>query len=256
MRVRALQAAVVAALVVTAGCAGLPGSDGETGDETPSADELEADVVDAMSDVETYRLTMQMNVSANGQTLSMTQRGAFDREAERARLNVSLFGQEATTYIDGTTMYLQSNGEWQTRDLSESGVWGDSESLTRQRQILDSGNVTIAGGGSVDSTATTVLRVDPDTEDMKALVQQQQGQQALDGVTIENATYRMHVANETNLVRQVEADLAMTVNGQTAETTVTMTFSDFGEPVDIIIPDAATGQTSKIGVSERVPASA
>jgi outer membrane lipoprotein-sorting protein len=256
MRVRALQTAVVAVLVVTAGCAGLPGSDGDTGDETPSADELEADITDAMSDVETYRLTMEMNISANGQTLSMTQRGVFDRDAERARLNVSMFGQEATMYIDGTAMYVQSAGEWQTQDLSGSGLWGDGESLTRQRQILDSGNVTIAGGGTVDGTETTVLRVDPDSEDLKALVQQQQGQQALDGVTVENATYRMHVANETNLVRQAEVEMTMTVNGQTADTTVTMTFSDYGEPVDVTIPDAATEQTSRIGGAERLPAAA
>lgn len=253
MRVRALQAAVVAVLVVTAGCAGIPGDDGDAGDERRSAEAFEQDVVDAMSDVETYRLTMEMNVSANGRTLTMTQRGAFDRAAERARLNVSVFGQEATTYVDGTTMFVQSAGEWQTQDLSGSGLWGDGESLTRQRQILDSGDVTVAGGGTVDGTATTVLRVDPDTADLKALVQQQQTQQALEDATIENATLRMHVANETALPRKVDLEMTMTVNGQSTDTTVTMTFSDYDEPVEITIPDAATEQTARLDDPGRLP---
>ncbi|MCD2199694.1 hypothetical protein LPA44_07265 [Halobacterium sp. KA-4] len=239
MRWNARLSVCVAALLVTAGCTGL--SDGEN---AADAAQLQSNVVDAMADVDTYRMEMRMNVSASGQSLSMTQRGVFDHEAERARVNATVLGQETTTSIDGTTAYVNVGGVWQTRDLSDREPWNESTGIDQQRALLESGNVTVAGSATVDGVATTVLRVDPDPSDVKSVVAQQQGQ-ALDGVGVESATYRVYAANDTHRLRQVEMNLTMSISGQTTDANATITFSEYGEPVNISVPDAATDQAAR-----------
>ncbi|MFB6269170.1 MAG: DUF6612 family protein [Halobacterium sp.] len=246
MRETALQVVCVAVLLVTAGCAGLPGGGGDSDGGGTTAADVRSSAVDAMSDVETYRMEMEMNISANGQTLTMRQQGVFDHADERARMNVSMMGQQTTTYVDGTTLYTKAAGRWRTQNLSGSGLWENGTSADRQRQILQSGNVTIQGSATVNGTETTVLHVEADTEELKALIQQQQGGQAMSGVGIENATYTVYVANETSLVRKVELSMTMTINGQSADANATITFSEYGEPVDVTIPDAATSQTERV----------
>ncbi|WP_336037999.1 DUF6612 family protein [Halobacterium yunchengense] len=256
MRVTALRAAAVAALLVTAGCAGLPG--GDAGDGDRSAEQFAEDVQAAMSDVDTYRMTMQMNVSADGQSLEMRQTGAFDREAERARVNATAMGEETTTYIDGTTLYVQFGGEWQSQNLSETDVWNGSDSAARQGQVLASGDVTVEGGATVDGTETTVLRVDADPEELKEAIQQQSTSPGVGSLGIEEATYRMYVANETDRVRQVDLSMTMSANDQTMRANATMTFSDYGADVDVAVPDAATDESARVAApdSSSVAASA
>lgn len=243
MRRNALLSVCVAALLVTAGCTGLSGDDGGT-----DTSQLQSDVVDAMADVDTYRMEMRMNVSTSGRSLSLTQRGAFDHEAERARVNATVMGRQTTTYIDGATAYVNAAGIWQSRNLSDRDPWNESTGIEQQRALLQSGDVTVVGSATVEGVATTVLRVDPEPSDVKSVVAQQQGG-GLDGVGIESATYRMYVANDTHRLRQVEMDLSMSISGQTAEANATITFSEYGEPVNVSVPDAATGQAARGAVA-------
>lgn len=69
-----LQGVCVAVLLVTAGRAGLPGS-GADSDSSHSARTVQSNVVDAMSDVDTSRTEIRMNISANAQALTTRQRG-------------------------------------------------------------------------------------------------------------------------------------------------------------------------------------
>lgn len=236
MQRRTLAALSLAALLVTAGCAGLTGNDGGASD----AEHVKEDATAAMADVDTYRMEMEMNITANGRTLAMHQRGVFDHEAEVARVNATAMGEQTTTYIDGRKLYVNVAGEWRTQDISGSNVWENGTSAARQRQILESGNVSLVGGATVDGTETTVLRVDPDTEDLKALIKQQRGGQPIDGIGIENATYTMYVANETDLVRKVELSMSMAIDGHSAESNATITFSAYDEPVSIELPAAVS----------------
>lgn len=243
MRRNALLSVCVAALLVTAGCTGLSDGSGET-----DASQLQNDVVDAMADVDTYHMEMRMNVSAGGQSLTMIQRGVFDHEAQQARVNATVLGQETTTYIDGTTAYVNVGGVWRTQDLSDREPWNESTGIDQQRALLESSNVTVTGSATVDGVATTVLRVDPKPSDVKSIVAQRQGQ-ALEGVDIESATYRMYVANDTDRLRQVEMNLTMSISGQTTDANATITFSEYGEPVNVSVPDAATRQAARGAVA-------
>jgi len=235
MQRRTLAVLSVAALLVTAGCAGLGGGGGGAGD----AEQVKEDATAAMQDVDTYRMSMEMNISANGRSITMTQGGVFDHEAERARLNVSAFGMQTVTYLDGTTMYMKSNGRWQTRDMSDQDPWESGNGITQQQNILESGEVTVEGTETVDDVETTVLSVDPDEEQLKELIAQQQSQ-SFEGITIENATYTLYVAKESDLPRKMEMTMEMSMEGQTAEANMTAYFSEYGEPVNITIPEKAT----------------
>ncbi|NIC00455.1 DUF6612 family protein [Halobacterium sp. R2-5] len=234
MRRNVLHAVAVTALLVTAGCTGL--STG--GDGTPDAAQLQDDAAAAMADAETYRMEMRMNVSAGGQSMTMTQDAVFDHDTERARVDATSAGRSTTTYIDGTTAYVNAGGVWRTQDLSEVEPWNDSSGIRQQRSVLQSANVTVNGSATVDGVETTVLSVEPETEELQSLVTQRTG--SLDAVEVEDATYRMYVANDTHRLRQVEMNLEMTVGGQSAVADATTTVSEYGEPVNVSVPEAAT----------------
>ncbi|WP_232702343.1 DUF6612 family protein [Halobacterium wangiae] len=235
MQRRPLATLCVAALLVTAGCAGLTGDDGGASD----AEQLRDDATAAMEDVDTYRMEMVMNITANGRTVSMSQDGVFDHEARKARLDMSVYGTEAVAYMDGDTMYVKANGGWQTQDLSEQRPWESGNGITQQRNVLESGDVSVEGTETVDGVETTVLAVDPDEGELKELLAQQQSQ-GFEGITIEDATYRLYVADDTDLPRKMEMTMNMSADGQSAEAEMTAYFSAYGEPVNVTVPEQAT----------------
>ena len=242
MQRRTLAVLSVAALLVTAGCAGLTGNGGGASD----AEQVKQDATNAMQDVDTYRMSMEMDISSNGRTISMTQDGAFDHEAKQARLNASIFGMQTVTYLDGTTMYVKSNGRWRSRNMSDQNPWESGNGITQQQQILESGDVSVVGTETVDGVETTVLSVDPDEGKLKELIAQQQSQ-SFEGITIDNATYRLYVANESDLPRKMEMTMEMSIDGQTADANMTAHFSEFGEPVNVTVPEEATA--GSVGVA-------
>lgn len=233
MRHRALAALAVAALLVTAGCSGLTGSD------ATDASAIAEEAATAMEDVGTYQMDMRMEVTASGQTLSMRQVGAFNRTTERARLNMSLYGTAVVAYLDGTTMYMNVGGQWQTQDLSANDPWESGSGLARQQQLLETGNVSVNGTATVDGVETTVLAVDADPGQLKQLLSRQ-STGGFQGVTIESATYRLYVATESKLPRKAEMTMNMSIQGETAVADMTVNFSAYGEPVHVEIPEEAT----------------
>lgn len=247
MRHRALIAVCVVALVVTAGCGAV--GDGGGGGQQAATDAptdtrpVSERVADATADVDTYAVDFQMNLTANGETLQLTQVGVYDRANERARLNMSVYGTPATAYFDGDTMYVEAAGQWQRQDLSGSGVWGENGTLARQRALLNVGEVSPVGNETVDGVATTVYEVDADPGAFESLLSQgaQAGQASL---TIQEASYRLYVADDTDRPRKAELSTTVTTQGQTARANVTILFSGYGEPVSVTIPAAAPANDS------------
>lgn len=251
MRRRALAAVCVAVLVATAGCSTLGGGgdDGQPAVTTtqpadsggPSVHER---VGDATRDVATHGVDFRMNLTANGETLQLTQAGVYNRTSERARLNVSVYGTPATSYFDGETAYVNAGGQWQVQDRSGSGIWGENGTLARQRALLDAGNVSVAGNETVDGVETTVYAVDTDPAAFESLLGQQPSTGASE-VAVQNASYRLYVADDTDLPRRAELSTTVTAQGQSSQANVTILFSDYGDPVDVSIPaDAPTNDSA------------
>ncbi|MFC3476895.1 DUF6612 family protein [Halobacterium litoreum] len=247
MQRRALSALCVAALLVTAGCAGLGGSGDDGADGQSRAAQIATDSGEAMQDVETYQMDVEMEVSANGQTLTMTQRGVYNRTAERARIDMTVRGTEAVSYMDGTTMYVKTNGMWQTRDVADQEPWESGSGLARQQEMLGTGEVSVTGSATVDGVATTVLTLEPDPEELKQFLAGQGSSGSLDDASIDDVTYELYVANETDRPRKVEMEMEMTIQGQSATADATIAFSNYGEPVTVEIPeDAPTASVSPV----------
>ncbi|SEW30242.1 LolA-like protein [Halobacterium jilantaiense] len=241
MRRRALVAVCVALLVATAGCSALGGGDGAQ--PTESEQSVHERVAAATQDVATYGVEFRMNITANGETLQLTQEGVYNRTSERARLNMSVYGTPATSYFDGETAYVTSGGQWQVQNLSGSGLWAENGTLARQRTLLDVGSVSVVGNETVDGVETTVYAVDADPEAYQSLLGQQVG--TTESVGIQNATYRLYVADETDRPRKAELSMTVATRGQSSQANVTILFSEYGEPVRVTIPeDAPTDESA------------
>jgi outer membrane lipoprotein-sorting protein len=252
MRRRGLATACVALLVVLAGCGALgdggDGGDGEgmgpslTVDDEPP---VEQRVADATGDVRTYAVDFRMNLTANGETLQLTQAGVYNRTGERARLNMSVYGTPATSYFVGETAYVNAGGQWQVQNLSGSGLWGENGTLARQRALLETGEVSVVGNETVDGVATTVYAVDADPAAFESLLGRQSGTTGTGTATVQNASYRLYVADETDRPRKAELSTTVSTQGQSSRANVTILFSDYGEPVDVTLPDdAPTGESA------------
>ena len=244
MRRRALAAVCVAVLVALAGCGALGSSGGQP--TTTQADEsgpsVHERVADATADVTTYRVDFQMNLTTNGETLRLTQAGVYNRTSERARLNASVYGTPATTYFDGETAYVNAAGQWQVQDLSGSGLWGENGTLARQRALLETGTVSVVANATVDGVQTTVYAVDAEPSAFQSLLGQQTG--ATSQVAVQNASYRLYVADDTDLPRKAELSTTVTAQGQSSRANVTIRFSEYGEPVEVTIPADAPASES------------
>ncbi|WP_232685989.1 DUF6612 family protein [Halobacterium zhouii] len=231
---RTLLTLCVAALLVTAGCSSLTGD----GAGEANAEQYKSDTIAAIQSADTYRMAMDMNISANGQSFSMSQGGVFNHETKKARLSVTAFGVQGVTYMDGSTIYVKMNDQWRTKESTDQDPWKAGNGVTQHMQVLESGEVSISGTATVDGVETTVLSVDTNESELMEILAQQ-GQNYGD-ITIEDATYKLHVADDTHRPRKAEMTMTMNSGGQTAVANVTVTFSEYGEPVDITIPDAAT----------------
>jgi len=200
-------------------------------------------VADATGDVATYGVDFRLNLTANGETLQLAQEGVYNRTSERARLNASVYGTPATTYVDGETAYVNAGDRWQVQDLAGSGLWGENGTLARQRALLDAGNVSVVGNETVDGVETTVYAVDAEPAAFESLLGQ--GAATTDGVAVQNASYRLYVADDTDLPRKAELSTAVTAQGQPSRANVTILFSEYGEPVHVTIPeDAPTNESA------------
>jgi len=183
--------ALLALLLVTAGCSGLAGqTTGTTATETtttattastsesaadgPTAAELRQDALAATAAVETYRVNGTLNQTIRNNRLTRRTNtslaGVFDRSTRRLRINqtVTALGRqvEVAVYLVDGTLYQYNpqlrqrfGSAWIRFDLSgnESRAWNASDTLGRQYDILNGSTVSLAGTATVDGRETYVI---------------------------------------------------------------------------------------------------
>lgn len=243
--VPALVALVLAASV--AGCLG-----GAGGDEMSEREkELKEQALAAMSGAETYNMTMEMRVEADGREVTLDATGTVDRPARKAHLDMSMdvMGRhvDVQSYVINDTLYQHASNRpmWQRQDVSDENTWSEQDRLRKQRQLLDGATVSIVGHDTIDGHAVTVLRADLDGSSLQDLVAQQGTD--LDGASIKDATYELAVDNETNRTRRVSVDMEMKRGGKSATASVTMTMRDYGTDVSIELPEEARDAMAPVG---------
>jgi outer membrane lipoprotein-sorting protein len=241
-----LVTALLALALVVSGCQTGPST--SVPEETPTADELRQQTLSAMEDVETATLTMDMTIEADGRTIEMTGDGTMNRSAKLMRMSFDVSAGsrdiQATQYIDDDTMYMKVNDQWQSmnvREMTGQDPWANNQ-LAQQEAVLEGAEVRINGTTTVEDRHVYRLEVEANESVARSLMQQSAAGAtgSMENVEIDRFQFTQYVDVETKHVRKIDMEMDMTVQGQQANSAITMTFSDFNEDVTIQVPEEAT----------------
>lgn len=235
-----LATALLALLLATAGCTDATSAPADA----PSAESLQANATAAMQDVSSATFTMDMAVETSQGELSMRADGAMDVEARKMRMEATVDAggrsTDVTQYVVGETAYQQVGGRWQTRDVSGQNVWGQGNQLALQREMLDNSDLEIVGSDTVGGEAVWIVSIEPDEETVQQLLSRS-ATGVGENLELDDVTFRQFVDTDSFHVRKLEMTMDATIQGESATLELTMTFDAFDEPVDIQVPEEATG---------------
>lgn len=240
--------AVLAVVVLTAGClSGLPGDDsGDAPGEIDgmSADELQESIIETMDGVETGAMAMEMSVEADGESMTMSTDGVMDISEEKMHMtmNIEMYGQtqEMESYVVGDTQYVELDGQWFKEDISNQNTW--SENFSEQQGVLEEAEILYEETTTVDGHEVYVLTLDADEDVLEDAIESQQGAEdpmAGDQADISAIDVTLYVDTETHHIRQEVIEMDYEVQGQEATASMTISYDNFDEPVDIELPEEA-----------------
>lgn len=253
--------------VLLAGCAGAI-----VGEEEPDdvdTDELQAESLDAMDEVDSFTFEMTQTFEMMGESMESTSEGAIDADAGELWIE-TVTEEEAMTvtseqYVVEDTMYLRMGDEWVKAEMGEEYDF-DAADTSQHHEALDIGNLTLEETTTFDGHEVYVVNVEMDGADMAELFEEMDGgfdhgmgvdedvdedfgdafdedifeEFDEDAIDIEMTQY---VDAESFYVRYVEMDMKMTLLGMETSMTMEVTYDNFDDPVDIELPDAAEDAT-------------
>lgn len=226
-----------------------PALDGEVQPDT-----LRLNALETMDSVETAAFTMQMEMEMSDQTIDLSSEGVMDYESQKMRMEMEMGGmvgeQSITQYVVNETMYVKAMGEWQKQDAAEMNIWERNE-LSQQQALLENSSVEISDTRSYQGHSVHVVNVDPDEETIQEIMASGGAGNAAGGEfgpaaqpSVSDMAVTQYIDTETNHVRYSEIVVSMETMGEEVDMTMTMTFDEFGEPVDITLPDEAEDATA------------
>lgn len=217
-------------------------------DSPPPSDERAVAAIEeansSIAAVDTYRFEMEMHVVASDGEQSRTVRvdgeGAVNVSAKRMAATSRTQGQTVESYVDGYRAYQGCQKPWggyAVENVSKSEPWATATPLHRQVLLFERSNVYWQGNETFDGNRTVHVTASPSAETIESLMDRRQaGDMDLNRGSLENATARLWLDPDTN--RPVKAELRMKISqrGATATATLTVQYSDYGEPTAISIP--------------------
>jgi hypothetical protein len=270
-RHRTLLVVVAALLIVFAGCSsiGSQGSPTATPAEgtpsetaTPEAEQLRGQAVDAMDEVEQYRVRANESrtVVANlEQQLSIEQDVAIDRATGNLHVDVTQSSGQRTVNVDNyvvnDTLYQRNPGfveqfstEWAVVDTVENltRLRQALDPLWRQQRILEVSEAAYNGTETVDGTRVHRLETTSAPERFEDFfVEQVAGpgsQMNESSYSISNASFTFWVSSETYRPVKVAGRMNSSIasRGQTVSLEQSFSFEyDYGASVSIELPEEA-----------------
>ena len=228
-----LLTALLALLVTVSGCSALQGggTDGAAIAEQSNQ---------AMQDVDSYTFEMSMSMASDqsDQTIDLGGSGAINVAEQRMRMEMDVMGQSITQYIIGQTMYINQQGTWIQQDVPQDNIW-EQQQLAQQQEILEQATVNFEGNTTIDGTDVYELSVDIDEEQVMEIISQQQGGALTEQLSLDDVTYTMYVAHDTKYLKRINADMSMSVQGQSVDADLEMTFQDYNGDISIELPPEA-----------------
>ncbi|MGB9986782.1 DUF6612 family protein [Salarchaeum japonicum] len=246
MHRRTVALVLLAGLVALSGCAGLTDSSptDTTSNVDADADAVQADTLDAMTTVTSYEFSADLQQDLGNVQTDIDLTGVVNTTAERMYQKsdaTATRGDQSTSattksYIANDTAYIHSQGVWQTRPAPER-TWTNTP-VDRQVQFLTGAEVTVLNKTTVDGVETYALSVQPDPERVAGYIE---NQSSVGGdATVDSVSVTQYVAVDTHRIRKATLDMSATIQGQTIDQTLTITFSEYGTETDITVPDEAT----------------
>ena len=237
----ALPALLLATLLVTTGCLG-----GVFGPSRPPSDERALDAVDrslaASADVTSFRFSLdgRAEATSDGDTRTVDLSGGGVANVSRRRLNATTRtrGTARSSYVDGYTAYTEcARVGWARENLNRSAVWADYTPLGQQLALLNRSNVYWRGTRTVDGTETVVVTAWPTRRELRSVAAARgTGGPDLDGRNVENVTVTAWIGTETGRLLRTRSEIRVARRGATATATLTLRFTDYGEPVEVERP--------------------
>ncbi len=235
-------------LLVLGGCLGLGGS------PQPPSDDRAVRALDraheAVEELDSYRATTdgRVDVSANEESLSVdfTVEETVNVSARTLLATAEISGERGspiesgtrTTYLADTRAYVEcARMGWGSHNLSADRPWIAYTSLGQQLALLNRTNVYWAGPETVNGTDAVVVEAHPSKEALQAgpAIQSSSMTDFEEG-SVDNATIRVWLSNETDLPLQATRDIDISRDGATATATGTLRFFDFGDPANVTRP--------------------
>lgn len=250
----------LAAVLALAGCSGAlsggggddPGGDGSQA----SAENVTADAIAAIEDVDEYTFESNStivqtvnNVEQEQQEETTTRIDREDREvhvnstfsASGQTLDIDIYLVNETQYERNEQYVRQFSSEWVKYDVSEnfSDQWRQLDTLGYHRDLLDNGTTTLDGTDEVDGQDVHVLDLTANESALEEFTVPFQGD-----VSFESANVTYLIDQETGDVRRASGTITETITTPQgdevdAETTFEIDFA-YEESVDVTLPDAAS----------------
>ena len=201
-------------------------------------------------------MAMQITATVAGTSVTMNGSGDFSNQPAKGTLQmaVSVAGRNLSIHevLDGTTAYMSSplfasalpNGKkWMKLDMQQVGKSQGinysqllSQTPTNSLERLEAaGTVTSVGSETLYRTETTHYRVT--NLDLSKLPQASKLLAAAH-VRVKYGPIEVWIGNADGYVRQMSFSASASVAGQSVHFSATLTFSKFGEAVNVRVPPA------------------
>jgi hypothetical protein len=237
----ALPAFLLAAVLVTAGCASVLGPSHPPSDPraTAAVDRAAA----ATDGLASYRFTVDGDVRASegdeSLRVDVIGDGVVDVADRRMHVTTESDGETRETYVSETAAYTECpRFGWGHETLSSSTRWLNHTPVGHQLALLQRTDVYWRGNATVDGTGAVVVEAYPTAEELRSVAVAHGSDVAdLEDANVQNVTVTVWFSRETDRPLKVERYVRVERGGATAEATVAFRFHGYGDPVNVTRPD-------------------
>lgn len=258
----------ITSMVALAGCTeALDDSDSE---EDISGEELQANAIEAMEDVETVSFELEQSTNVMGSDQTVTINGTMNTASERMQMQMQLgsmlFDTSMEAYMVNDTMYMNLFEQWLQTNVSDSNVWTyNQDQVEQQKRILNASTPEIKETTEFQGNEVYVVEIDMDDVDINEIINGNQssmnssggfgfggegetnesdadfdiGQELRNQTEITSGSVVQYIDTESYHVRQTRMNMtAETALGE-IDYSLRITFDDFNEPTSIELPAGA-----------------